>query len=85
MGEDVLSQTEIEMTKLSAVKVNIITDVGGKSSKHATRLLPKILYSYGQIFSAIFLLSFLFSICTAIYSLSKGGIFQAIAQRICAL
>lgn len=85
VGEDLLSQTETEMTKLSAIQVTIVTDVEGRSSKHATRLFPKFLYSYGQVFSAIFLLSFLFSMCTAIYSLSKGGIFRAVLQRICAL
>jgi len=85
VGEDLLSQTEVEMTKLSAIPVTIISEVDKKSSRHATRLLPKLLYSYGQIFTAIFLLSFCFSICTAIYSLSKGGIFRVIAQKICAL
>jgi hypothetical protein len=85
VGEDILSQTEIEMTKLSTIQVAIISDVDGKSSKHATKLLPKLLYSYGQIFSAIFLLSFFFSACTATFALSKGGIFRAIAQKICAI
>jgi hypothetical protein len=84
VGEDVLSQTEIEMEKLSTIHVSILADVGGKSSKHATRLLPNVLYSYGQIFSAIFLLSFSFSACTAIYALWKGGLLRVIAQKICA-
>lgn len=83
VGEDILSQTEAEMTKFTTIQVNIVSDVDGRSSKHATRILPKILYSYGQIFSAIFLISFLFSACTAIYALSKGGIFREIAQKIC--
>jgi hypothetical protein len=85
VGEDLLSQTEGEMTKLSTIQVTIVTDVDKRSSKHATRLFPKHLYSYGQIFSAIFLISFLFSICTAVYALSKGGIFGVIAQKICSL
>jgi hypothetical protein len=85
VGEDVLSETEIEMEKLSTIHVNILADVAGKSSKHATRLLPQLLYSYGQIFSAIFFLSFLFSISTAIYALWKGGLLKVVAQKICAL
>jgi hypothetical protein len=85
VGEDLLSQTEAEMTKLSPIQVTIVTDVDGRSSKHATRLFPKFLYSYGQVFSAIFLISFLFSMCTGIYSLSKGGLFRAAFQKICAL
>jgi hypothetical protein len=84
VGEDLIAQAESELEKLTTIKIHIIQTVDAKTSTHTTKFMPSFLYSYGQIFSAIFKLILLFSVCAAIYSLFESGAIQAIKQKFCA-
>lgn len=84
-GEDLLTKTEDELTSLSKIQVDIIKTVDTKSSRHAVRFLPKSLYSYGQIFSAIFTISIIFSLSAATYAGFKSDVPAIVKQKLCAI
>jgi hypothetical protein len=54
IGEDLLLGSENEFTKMKLVSVTLVRDADTKRSAHATKLFPQFMYSYGQVFPAIF-------------------------------
>lgn len=71
MGESQLEMSEVEMTKWGIIPITLMPDAHSKKSIHATKFFPNWMYSYGQVFSAIFLLAFLFSVAAAAYAFFK--------------
>lgn len=82
MGESQLELSEVEMTKWGIIPVNLMPDAHSKKSTHTTKFFPHCMYSYGQVFSAIFLLAFLFSIAAAIYAFFQIGAIQKVIHYI---
>ena len=69
IGEDLLLTTEAQFSKFGVVSVKLVKEADTKASAHATTFLPKLLYSYGQVFPAIFCLILASAICALVYAI----------------
>jgi hypothetical protein len=75
IGEDLLLATETEFSKLKLVPVKLVKEADTKRSAHATKWFPRKLYSYGDVFPAIFSLVLISATLSLIYSLHLVGLF----------
>jgi len=82
IGEDLLLDVERKLTAWKIAKVALVASAQTKKSAHAAMFSQK-LYSYGQVFNALFFTMTIFSIVTLICAAVKAGWWAYILSTIC--
>jgi hypothetical protein len=78
IGEELLLVVEKKVSKWGIVDVALVAKANTKKTAHATAFGPHICYSYGQIFTSIFLLMTTSALIAVIYAASKTSWFWKI-------
>jgi uncharacterized membrane protein YraQ (UPF0718 family) len=73
IGEHALLELEAELRALTSVKVSIVEQARSKTSIHVRTSLRGCLYSYGQIFSAVFGILLLSCLIAALHAAHRAG------------
>jgi hypothetical protein len=73
IGENLLLELEPRFSNQAKIKVALVEQARTKASPHQSAPLPRILYSYGQVFSTIFGILLFSSILSAVYAAHRAG------------